>query len=51
MVEAPTLQNLKMMISQNIIQNCSVMLEDIDIADKIFGPDVSKLEGRTMRQR
>ena len=51
MVGAPTLQNLKMMIRQNIIQNYTVTFEDIEIAEKIFGADVSTLKGITTRQR
>ena len=44
MVGAPTLQNLKIMIRQNIIQNFSVVVEYIEIAEKIFGPDASNLK-------
>ena len=51
MVGAPTLRNLKMTIRQNIIQNFAVVIEDIEIAEKIFGPDVSNLKGRIKRQR
>ena len=36
-----------MMIRQKIIQNFPVMVEDIDILEKIFGTDVSNLNGRT----
>ena len=50
MVGAPTLRNLKTMIRQNIIQNFLVRVEDIEIAQKIFGPDVSILKERTTRQ-
>ena len=50
MLGAPTLQIFKMMISQNIIQNCPVAVEYIDMVEKIFGPDVSTLKGITMRQ-
>ena len=49
MVGAPTLRNLNMTIRQNIIQNLSVTVEDIDIAEKIFGTDVSTLKVRTTR--
>ena len=49
-VGAPTLQNLKTMIRQNIIQNFPVTVEEIEILDKIFGPDVSTLKERTTRQ-
>ena len=51
MVVAPTLENLKMMIRQNIIQNLPVTVEDIEIAEKIFGADVSTLKGITTIQR
>ena len=40
-----------MMISQNIIQNFPVRVENIEIEEKIFGPVVSTLKGRTMRKR
>ena len=50
MVGAPSLRKLKMMIRQNIIQNFPVAVEEIEILDKIFGPDVSTLKERTTRQ-
>ena len=51
MAGAPTLQNLKMMIRQSIIHNFPIMVEDIGIAEKIWGPDVYTLKGRTKIQR
>ena len=51
MVGALTFLNLKMMIRKNIIQNSPVTVEDIEIAEKIFGPDVSTLKVKTTRQR
>ena len=50
MVGAQNLQNLKIMISQNIIHDFPVTVEYIEIAEKILGPDVSTLKRRTMRQ-
>ena len=50
MVGAPTLRNLKMIISQDIIHNFPVTVEGIEISEKIFGLYVSTLKGRTMRQ-
>ena len=41
---------LNMMISQNIIQNFPVRVENIEIEEKIFGPAVSTLKGRTIRK-
>ena len=38
------------MIRQNIIQNLPVTVEDIDIAEKIFGPGIYTLKGRTTIQ-
>ena len=37
------------MIRRNIIHNFTVTVEDIDIAEKIFGPDVYTLKGITTR--
>ena len=39
-----------MIIRHSIIHNFPVRVEDIDIVEKIFGPGVSTLNGRTMRQ-
>ena len=38
------------MIRQNIIQNFPVTVEDIEIAENIFGPDLSTLKERTTGQ-
>ena len=46
MVGAPILRNLKLMIRQIIIHNFPVMVEYIEIADNIVGPDVSTMKGR-----
>ena len=45
------MQYLKIMIRQNTIHNFLVTVEDIEIAEKVFGPDMSTLKGRTTRQR
>ena len=50
-VGTPTLRNFKTMIRQNIIHNFPVTVEDINIAEKIFVPDMSTFNGRTTRQR
>ena len=50
MVGAPTLRNLKMMIRHNTIQSFPVTVEDIEIEEKLFGPDVYTLKGRTKIQ-
>ena len=35
----------------NGIKNCPITLEDIDIAEKIFGKDIYTLKGKSTRTR
>ena len=35
----------------NTIKNCPVTVEDVSIAEKIFGPDVSSLKGKSTRRK
>ena len=51
MVGAPTLENLKMVIRQNLFKNCPVTTQDVNLAEKIFGSDISTLKGRSTRPR
>ena len=50
-VGTPTVENFKALIRQNLIQNCPVTVEDIIIAEKIFGPDISSLKGKSTRTK
>ena len=50
-VGCPTVENFKHIIRQNIIKNCPVTIEDINIAEKIFGADIGALKGKTTRRR
>ena len=41
--------NMKAVIRQNLIRNCPVTTEDVNLAEEIFGPDISTLKGRFTR--
>ena len=49
-VGSPTLEAFKAMLKSNIIKNCPVAAADVDIAEKIYGPAISTLKGKTTRQ-
>ena len=48
---APTLDNYKGFIKMNGVHNCSVRLDDIIIAENIFGPDMATLKGKSTRPK
>ncbi len=48
---SPPLRNLKYFIRQGLVDNCPVTTKDLDIAEKIYGPDVSTLKGRSTRSK
>jgi hypothetical protein len=47
----PTAENFKNMLRMNAIKNCPVTVEDVTNADKLFGPYVASLKGRTTRSK
>ena len=50
-IGAPSLRNFKYLIKSNQIQDCPVTVADINNAEKIFGPDVSYIKGKTTRSK
>ena len=50
-VGTPMVENFKGLLRQNLIQNCPVTIEDVIIAEKIFGPDISSLKGKSTRTK
>jgi hypothetical protein len=48
-VGCPTLLNFKHIICQGIFKNCPVTVVDVDVAKKIFGPDLGSLKGKSTR--
>jgi len=47
----PSVADLKTILKMNGIANCPITLDDVDIAEKIHGPDVASLKGKTTRQK
>ena len=47
----PTDENLKHLIRMNAIQNCPVTVADVTLAEKIFGPSRSALQGKSTRRK
>jgi len=47
----PTVVKFKQLLRQNIIQDCPVTVKDVNIAEKIFGPDIGSLKGKTTRKK
>ena len=50
-VAAPTDAVFKALLRTNIIRNNPVTAEDVTIAERIFGPDVSSLQGKSTRSK
>jgi hypothetical protein len=46
----PSTQDMKPIVKSNLIVNCPVTAEDIDRAEKIYGPSVPILKGKTTCQ-
>ena len=47
----PTVENFKHILRQKIIKNCPVTIDDVNIAEKIFGPDIGAMKGKNTRHR
>ena len=50
-IGTPSIQDFKAIICMNMIANNPVTIEDIDIAERIFGPDIGSLKGKTTRKK
>jgi hypothetical protein len=51
MVGYPSPSDFTTMVRANMIRNCPVTPTDITTSNKIFGPDVASLKGKTVRNR
>ena len=50
-IGTPTVTNFKALLRSNAIKDCPVTVEDVNIAEKIFGPDISSLKGKSTRRK
>eukprot|EP00957_Ditylum_brightwellii_P191449 14576133-Ditylum_brightwellii.AAC.1 len=47
----PTVSDLKAMIRMNLIRKNKVSTDNVNLAQKAFGPDVGAIKGKTTRSR
>lgn len=45
----PSIKDFKAMIQGNLIMNCPVTIEDINIAEKVYGKSIAVIKGKTVR--
>jgi len=50
-IGSPSLENMKMILKQNLIEDCTVTTKDAETAKQVFGPDVGTLKGKTVRKK
>ena len=50
-VGTPSVKDFKTMINLNAIKDNPITVQDIEMAEKIFGPDISNLKGKTTRKK
>ena len=48
-IGTPTVENFKYIIKSNTIKNCPVTIKDIEVAEDIWGKDISYIKGKTTR--
>ena len=47
----PTTTDLKAMLRMNLIRNCDVKTEDVNLAEKVYGPDLGNIKGKSTRNK
>ena len=47
----PTVDDLKAMIRMNLIRNNQVTTDDVNLAEKVYGPDIGSIKGKTTRSK
>ena len=51
MIGNPTERELEGMVQEKLIANCPVTVQDVHNANRIFGPDIANLRGKTTRKK
>ncbi|KAL7503385.1 hypothetical protein ACHAXN_001183 [Cyclotella atomus] len=51
MMGHPTDREFRNMVRTNMIQNCPITVEAVDHSNKLFGPDLAGVRGRTVREK
>ena len=49
-IGTPSIANYKAIIQANTIKNCPVTIQDINLAERIFGPSISTMKGKSTRK-
>ena len=47
----PSVKDFKTLIRSNMIKNCPITEDDIDVAEKVFGKDIATLKGKSVRTK
>ena len=50
LIGTPSVKDFKNIIQSNLIKNCPVTINDINIAENIFGKVISSIKGKTTRR-
>ena len=51
MIGYPSIVDFKNAVKHNLINNCPITIKDIEAAEKIYGPDIAALKGKTIRKQ
>jgi hypothetical protein len=51
MIANPTKREFAGMVREQLLTNCPVIMQDIDNANRIFGPDLANLRGEMTRTK
>ena len=48
-IGTPSIKDFKAIVQGNLIKNCPITIDDINLAEKIFGKDIPAIKGKTTR--